>query len=240
MYSMSLYCLPLSTWLASVCVSISPAWSSPSPLSDIPKGVVLLADVVPSFFVKLVAPYFVEKIPYATRVILFACLSAAGMLIIALTPTDQDNGTIAIKLLGVAFASLASGGGELSFLALTHFYGQSSLAAWSSGTGGAGLVGAWLYVLCTSTFGFSSGGTLLACSFFPVIMLGSYFALLPPHQDRKHGYQTIEDGDEDGDDQDMPQSLQQPQTATAYSEESTKSTSLIKRNLLKAKALIIP
>lgn len=238
MYYMLSFCLPLSISSALVCdlhVLHLPGFPV-SHSTDIPKGVVLLADVVPSFFVKLVAPYFVEKIPYATRVVLFAALSAAGMLIIALTPTDQNNGVIAVKLLGVAFASLSSGGGELSFLALTHFYGQKSLAAWSSGTGGAGLVGAWLYVLCTSTFGFSSSGTLLACSFFPVVMLGSYFMLLPPVQDKKSDYQAIEDEDEE----DIPESMQRPPMEGAYSDASIRNTNLFTHNLHRAKALILP
>lgn len=159
------------------------------------------------------------------------------MLIIALTPTDQDSSTIAIKLIGVAFASLSSGGGELSFLGLTHHYGQKSLAAWSSGTGGAGLVGAWLYVLATGTFGLSSSATLLVCALFPLIMLGAYFAVLPRVQDRrKNGYQSIENDDEDDDIQAQASSLLQRQN----SHDSHGAQSMVKKNLTRAKALIVP
>lgn len=76
-------------------------------------------------------------------------------------------------------ASLSSGGGELSFLGLTHYYGPFSLAAWGSGTGGAGLIGAGLYVLLTSTIGLSVKTSLLASAFLPVIMLLSFFVILP-------------------------------------------------------------
>ncbi|KAG0255116.1 battenin CLN3 protein, partial [Linnemannia exigua] len=36
--------------------------------ANVPKGVVLLADIAPSLVVKMIAPYFVHKIPYWTRV----------------------------------------------------------------------------------------------------------------------------------------------------------------------------
>ncbi|KKY16898.1 putative golgi integral membrane protein [Diplodia seriata] len=113
----------------------------------VPKGVVLLADVIPSFITKLVAPYFIHQVPYAVRIFVFVGLSTAGMLLIALTPASRDGGAIGIRMLGIIFASLSSGGGELSFLGLTHYYGHFSLAAWGSGTGGAGLVGAGAHLV---------------------------------------------------------------------------------------------
>lgn len=145
-------------------------------VGSLPKGIVLLADVMPSFITKLVAPYFIHRVPYSVRILTFAALSTAGMLLISLTPSTQS---IAVKLVGVVLASLSSGGGELSFLGLTHYYGPMSLAAWGSGTGGAGLAGAGLYVMFTSWFGFSVKGTLLASAFLPVVMLLSFFVILP-------------------------------------------------------------
>ncbi len=145
----------------------------------IPKGVVLLADVIPSFLTKLCAPYFMQAVPYSVRIIVFVCLSAMGMLLIALTPGYTDDGTITTKMAGVMLASLSSGGGELSFLGLVHYYGPFSLAAWGSGTGGAGLIGAGAYALATTSLGFSVKETLLASAFLPVIMLISFFLILP-------------------------------------------------------------
>lgn len=153
---------------------------------DVPKGVVLLADVIPSFVVKLCAPYFISLIPYSWRIILFSVLSACGMLLIASTPGYTDGGTIGTKLAGVVLASLSSGGGELSFLGLTHFYGPFSLAAWGSGTGGAGLVGAGAYALATTTLGLSVRESLFASSFLPIIMLISFFAILPRGPWKRH------------------------------------------------------
>jgi battenin len=146
---------------------------------NVPKGVVLLADVIPSFLTKLCAPYFIHKIPYTVRIPIFVTLSACGMLIIAITPPLQDSRTIGIKMCGVILASLSSGGGELSFLGLTHYYGHFALASWGSGTGGAGLVGAGAYAIATTTLKISPRTSLLAFSFLPLIMIISFFVVLP-------------------------------------------------------------
>ncbi|PYH99881.1 batten's disease protein Cln3 [Aspergillus ellipticus CBS 707.79] len=146
---------------------------------SVPKGVVLLADVIPSFGTKLVAPYFIHVVPYPVRVMFFVLCSAIGMLLIALSPAYTEGGTISTKIAGIILASLSSGGGELSFLGLTHFYGPFSLAAWSSGTGAAGLVGAGMYALATTSMGFSVKATLLASACLPAIMVVSFFTILP-------------------------------------------------------------
>lgn len=146
---------------------------------DIPKAVVLLFDVLPSFLMKLCAPYFIHVIPYPIRIVLFVILSMCGMLLIALTPAHSDGGTISTKMAGVVLASLSSGAGELSFLGLTHFYGPSSLAAWGSGTGGAGLIGAGAYAVTTTSLGLSVKHSLLTSSLLPIIMLLSFFVVLP-------------------------------------------------------------
>lgn len=146
---------------------------------NVPKGVVLLADVIPSFVTKLCAPYFIHVIPYPVRILIWVGFSVCGMLLIALTPSYIDGGTIAHKLSGVILASLSSGVGELSFIGLTHFYGPFSLASWGSGTGGAGLIGAGAYALATTSLGFSVRSTLLASACLPAVMLISFFVILP-------------------------------------------------------------
>lgn len=174
--------------------------------ADVPKGVVLLCDVIPSFVTKLCAPYFIHKIPYNVRICIFVALSASGMLIIALTPALQDSRTIAIKMCGVMLASLSSGGGELSFLGLTHYYGHFALAAWGSGTGGAGLVGAGAYALATNTLHISPRTSLLFFSFLPVIMLASFYFVLPlgplkAGSNKNHEYEAIDSGDQQDEDE---------------------------------------
>ncbi|KAH7075556.1 batten's disease protein Cln3 [Paraphoma chrysanthemicola] len=146
---------------------------------SVPKGVVLLCDVIPSFLTKLCAPYFIHKIPYNIRILIFVTLSACGMFIIALTPPLQDSRTITIKMCGVMLASLSSGGGELSFLGLTHYYGHFALASWGSGTGGAGLIGAGAYAIATNTLQINPRTSLLVFAFLPLIMVLSFFVILP-------------------------------------------------------------
>ncbi|KAI0596959.1 BTN1 protein [Biscogniauxia sp. FL1348] len=219
--------------------------------SDVPKGVVLLADVLPSFFTKLIAPYFIHNVPYWLRILVFAAASSVGMFMIALTPSDRSVG---VKMAGVVFASLSSGAGELSFLGLTHYYGHMSLAAWGSGTGAAGLVGAGLYVVLTDWIGFSVKNSLLTSAFLPVIMLISFFVILPRaplREDRRaKGYHAIthrtqagHDVEQDDDDiEDMPAvnaatSLLSPENTIAAPENAW---SKLEANLRRAKSLFFP
>lgn len=142
---------------------------------DIPKATVLLASIIPGLATKLTVPYFIHVIPYDWRVVLLAVLSTCGMLTVALSPRDA----IAEKVAGIILANISSGAGEVHFLGLTHHYGSGSLAAWGSGTGGAGLLGAGAYSLATTILGFGVPATLLSSSVIPLLMLASYFVLLP-------------------------------------------------------------
>ncbi|KAM0236559.1 hypothetical protein ACHAP5_009370 [Fusarium lateritium] len=216
-------------------------------VGSLPKGVVLLADVVPSFLTKLVAPYFIHRVPYRTRILIFIALSVAGMLMVALTPGTQ---TVAIKLVGVVLASISAGGGELSFLGLTHFYGPMSLAGWGSGTGAAGLVGAGLYVMFTDWWGLSVRSSLLISACFPAIMFLSFFVILPlgPLRDgtTRKDYDAIPDLEEDDIDH-MHQgtassALLAPGpsvAATAYSAHNTPALT-VRDRLNKVKVLFVP
>lgn len=146
---------------------------------NVPKGIVLVANIFPSFVIKLFAPYFIHAIPYSIRILLLTAVSSLGMLLVALTPAYDEGGTVATKLAGVVIASLSSGAGEMSFLGLTHFYGPFSLAAWGSGTGGAGLFGAGAYAAATNSLGLGVKQTLLTSSCLPLIMLAAFFVILP-------------------------------------------------------------
>jgi battenin len=229
---------------------------------NIPKGVVLLCDVIPSFGTKLVAPYFIHIVPYPLRILAFVAISTIGMLLIALTPDAQDAGNIAVKMVGVMLASLSSGGGELSFLGLTHYYGHISLASWSSGTGGAGLIGAGAYAVATTSIGLSVRTSLLVFSFLPLIMLASFFFILPrePLNNpafKNGGYEEIEPETEDEPPSVVPDNedatLVESEALLAYSETANSTASLLSRssrssgtwkkfraNLKRATALFFP
>ena len=101
------------------------------------------------------------------------------MLVVALSPSGADPTSVSSKIAGIVLANISSGAGEVNFLALTHFYGTQSLAAWGSGTGAAGLIGAGAYALATTIIGFSVHATLLASTVIPLGMLISFFGLLP-------------------------------------------------------------
>jgi battenin len=219
----------------------------------VPKGVVLLCDVIPSFLTKLCAPYFIHKIPYNVRILVFVALSACGMLIIALTPPLQDSRTIAIKMCGVMLASLSSGGGELSFLSLTHYYGHFALAAWGSGTGGAGLIGAGAYALATNTLHINPRTSLLAFAFLPLIMVFSFFVVLPLGPLRagaaKHGeYEAISSADDDHDGTQSEEEQDGVLSSSRHSAISRSSTSKgakgtlnnFRANLNRARVLFFP
>ncbi|RSL38088.1 Protein BTN1 [Fusarium euwallaceae] len=219
-------------------------------VGSLPKGVVLLADVLPSFLTKLVAPYFIHRISYRIRILIFIALSAVGMLMVALTPRTQS---VAIKLVGVVLASISAGGGELSFLGLTHFYGPISLAGWGSGTGAAGLVGAGLYVVFTDWWGLSVRDSLLISACFPAIMFISFFVILPlgPLNEgtRRKGYDALLDRDlEDEDVDNMDQGTASsallapgPSVAsTAFSANNSSGPLTLTDRLKKAKGLFIP
>lgn len=223
---------------------------------NVPKGVVLLADVIPSFLMKLCAPYFIHAVPYSVRVILFVVISTCGMLLVALTPPYIDGGTIGTKMAGVVLASISSGLGELSFLGLTHFYGPFSLAAWGSGTGGAGLIGAGAYALATS-LGVGIKNTLLASCLLPIIMLGSFFIILP-RQPLKHTANAtkehsrspisthVDDEDDEGDPRDEDPSaegeslLRQSIHSTSTARTAPNWQARFLRNLRRSRSLFFP
>ncbi|KAE8319246.1 CLN3 protein-domain-containing protein [Aspergillus transmontanensis] len=227
----------------------------------VPKGVVLLADVIPSFGTKLIAPYFIHVVPYSVRVVIFVLLSAIGMLLVALSPDYTAGGTISTKIAGIILASVSSGGGELSFLGLTHFYGPFSLAAWGSGTGAAGLVGAGAYALATTSFGLSVKTTLLASACLPAVMVVSFFTILPrspmhhPLSAVQAGYRAV--GTRDrlaeervfGDERDEANSEVDALLASIHSVENPKATQTargsirwqhIKANVQRARGLFFP
>lgn len=155
----------------------------------LPKSIVLLADVVPSFVTKLMAPYFIHVLPYRVRVLILVTLSVVGMQMVAWAEA------LPTRLLGVALASISSGLGELSFLGMAHYYGQYAISFWSSGTGAAGLVGAAMYVFVTNWLEWSVRHSLMAFGFLPVSMLFTFFVLLPqaPLYFSRRGYHTLGD-----------------------------------------------
>ncbi|XP_056258375.1 battenin isoform X1 [Seriola aureovittata] len=134
---------------------------------------VLLADILPTLVIKLFAPFVIHNLPYGVRVLFCVIVAAASFLLVSLSTA------VWISILGVIFASISAGLGELSFLSLTVFFTRDVLGGWGSGTGGAGVAGAFLYSGFTQ-IGLSPQITLLIMLVVPFAMLISYFILLVP------------------------------------------------------------
>lgn len=165
-----------STVTASVTLTVEGGNSSNSSSYDcnpVSTAAVLLADILPTLVIKLLAPFFIHKMPYGFRVLFCAVMAAASFLLVSF------SSAVWMSILGVIFASFSSGLGELSFLSLTVFFSRDVLAGWGSGTGGAGVAGALLYSGLTQ-LGLSPRVTLLIMLVVPAAMLVSYFVLLDP------------------------------------------------------------
>ncbi|OBA20549.1 hypothetical protein METBIDRAFT_32536 [Metschnikowia bicuspidata var. bicuspidata NRRL YB-4993] len=146
---------------------------------SLPKAIVLLADIVPSLSVKLLAPFFIHKVPYITRIWILVVFSSFGMLLVSMS---RENSTLA-KLLGVSMASLSSGLGEVSFLQLTHFYDEKeSIGGFSMGTGAAGILGSLSFLIMTNLAGISTRMALLVFAIIPFGFPMTYHIVLPKPQ----------------------------------------------------------
>uniref|UniRef100_A0A4X1UDL8 Battenin n=1 Tax=Sus scrofa TaxID=9823 RepID=A0A4X1UDL8_PIG len=138
---------------------------------------VLLADILPTLIIKLLAPLGLHLLPYSPRVLTSGICAAGSFILVAFSHS------VATSLCGVVLASISSGLGEVTFLSLTSFYPRTVISWWSSGTG-AGLLGALSYLGLTQA-GLSPQHTLLSMLGIPALMLASYFLLLtsPGSQD---------------------------------------------------------
>lgn len=132
---------------------------------------VLLADILPTLIIKLTAPFYIHKVPYGFRVLVCFFTAVLSFLLVSF------SSTILMSIFGVVFASVSSGLGELSFLSLSVFFSRDVLSGWGSGTGAAGVAGAFLYSAFTQA-GLTPQVTLWIMLVVPVILVVSYFCLL--------------------------------------------------------------
>ncbi|PPQ92197.1 hypothetical protein CVT25_008971 [Psilocybe cyanescens] len=141
-----------------------------------PKGIIAFCNIAPSLFAKISWPYLLKgRIRYTKRLIGCCLLSTLGMLVVALFDS------LYMRLLGIGLASFSSGLGELTFLQLSTTYAPPSIAGHSvgyfaSGTGAAGLVGAFLWWELRG-LGVRIGVGL--SSIMPCVIPVTYFFLLP-------------------------------------------------------------
>eukprot|EP00899_Mesostigma_viride_P029624 jgi/Mesvir1/9847/Mv22387-RA.6 len=145
-------------------------------------GAILLANILPTLVVKSTAPLYVHRLGYRPRVLAMVAAFLCSYLVVALAgswsaPTPSGAREAGI-LLGIATASAASGLGELTFLACTARFHRDTVGAWSSGTGGAGLVGASAWVFLRHMLGLPTVHSLLLMAPVPLILAAAFFGLL--------------------------------------------------------------
>ncbi|GMM35270.1 amino acid transporter [Saccharomycopsis crataegensis] len=157
---------------------------------NIPKALVLFFDVAPSFIVKLSAPFYLKFIPYNFRIFICVAFSCFGMVILS-GSSDTYESSLGRKMLGITFASLSSGLGEVTFLSLTHYYKDISLNAWSSGTGFAGIFGSFNFMVMTTWWNISTRNTLYSFSILPFTFIAVFWKVLPTIPDINDTYLSL-------------------------------------------------
>ncbi|KAI0375973.1 batten's disease protein Cln3 [Pilatotrama ljubarskyi] len=141
-----------------------------------PKGIIAFCNIFPALVAKLGWPYLLKgRIRYARRLVGCTAISVSGMIVVALFDS------LYMRLLGICLASFSSGLGELTFLQLSTRYHPPSVAGrsvgyFASGTGGAGLVGAFLWWELRN-LGVRVGVGL--SSILPFVIPLAYFLVLP-------------------------------------------------------------
>ncbi|KAI0667306.1 batten's disease protein Cln3 [Trametes maxima] len=160
-----------------------------------PKGIIAFCNIFPALVAKLGWPYLLKgRIRYARRLIGCTAISVSGMLVVALFES------LYMRLLGICLASFSSGLGELTFLQLSTRYHPPSVAGHSvgyfaSGTGGAGLAGAFLWWELRG-LGVRLGVGL--SSVLPFVIPVTYFLILPrPDQFAGRSFPAADEDDLD-------------------------------------------
>jgi battenin len=158
--------------------------------NEMSTGAILICDILPGLLLKLTAPFIIHRFKYLHRVIAVILLNYISFLIVALTPPHWKW----LIFFGVMLVSVSSCLGEITFLSMSTLYPRTlSLGSWSSGTGGAGIVGSFSYAAIT-TAGVSPSSTILIMLIIPTLMSFSYILMPSVHfMATKQGDLSIED-----------------------------------------------
>lgn len=105
----------------------------------IPTTTILASHVATMVIVTLFLPWCMQKIPYFWRTLIVFAAMACGTLVLITVKT------VYIKIIGVSLNALAHGLGEISFLALSAFYGKFSITSFAAGSGAGILLGPIYY-----------------------------------------------------------------------------------------------
>ena len=94
-----------------------------------------------------------------------------GFVLIAYAETEYQ------AIVGVVCTSLSLGIGEVTMLAYSAQFNKNVISTWSSGTGGAGIIGAFSYALLVE-LGLTPKTTLLIMLFVPALEALTFWILL--------------------------------------------------------------
>ena len=146
-------------------------------ISDGGVGLVYLANIAPTMLIKLTVPYWAHLISYRRRVWLCGAFGVSSFFVVGAT----DH--LGVKLFGVVLASISSGWGEATLLALSSFYETGAcITCWSSGTGFAGIAGYAMYYLLHTALGMPPRAALFLGGIWPLFYVAVFELLLerPP------------------------------------------------------------
>lgn len=105
----------------------------------IPTTTILASHVATMVIVTSSVPWFMQKISYLWRTLIVVFAMASGTIVLM---TVQN---VYVKIAGVSLNALAHGLGEISFLALSSFYGKISVTSFAAGSGVGILIGPIYY-----------------------------------------------------------------------------------------------
>ncbi|CAJ0570252.1 unnamed protein product, partial [Mesorhabditis spiculigera] len=138
-------------------------------------GIVLLANILPALAIQIMAPIFLShRLSFTCRQLIVVGTQASSLLLVASTKS------FGWSLVGVALTSFSSGFGESTLVSLASHYPKSTLMAWSSGTGVAGISGSFLYAALTEPHmaNLSPETTLHLSLFIPLIFAVAFWVIL--------------------------------------------------------------
>ncbi|XP_034933952.1 battenin [Chelonus insularis] len=159
---------------------------NPRGCNEVSTGAILLADIMPCLLIKITVPF----LPFFVNFRLALCIIAQimGFLSVAFATTPW------LTILGVILTSVSSGLGEVTLISYSHKYGRESIAAWSSGTGGAGIAGAFSYAGMRMIM--NTEQTLLVMLLVPAMEAIAFWFILPHPKEQsiiKYGISSQEE-----------------------------------------------
>ncbi|KAK0086034.1 hypothetical protein PV325_004015 [Microctonus aethiopoides] len=148
--------------------------------NDLSTGAILLADIIPSLIVKFTVPF----LPFYINFRMAACVitQIVGFLCVSYSNIQW------LTIVGVALTSFSSGLGEVTLMSHCHKYHRENIVAWSSGTGGAGIIGAFSYAGLRTIV--STDQTLLVMLVVPILEAIAFWIIIAkPNNDTivRHG-----------------------------------------------------